>query len=252
MDETPIPDALARWGKPLAAVRLAGGTMPDPPGPITLPVGYALADRVAPGLGRMAGWKIGATSEGGMAFLGVAEPIRGRLFAERVWRNGGRADLAGDRPAEAEPEVALVMARDLVAGGDPRAAIGAVHAAAEIVRPSHGAPFRLGVGFIVADNAAGLGVLLGPALPMAVLDAPEQLSIGLRGTDGAETRGTADAVMGNPLEALAWLARVLGVVPAGSLVMTGAMARAVPIAGNGLLVLEAGAHGTATLHCHGL
>lgn len=253
-----MDEHLIAWGARLAAARLQGGTMPDPPCPITLAQGYGLADRAAPALGAMVGWKIGATSDNAMAFLGIAEPIRGRIFAERVWKDGDTALLAGARPAEAEPELAFVLAHDLVAGGDPAAAVGAVHAAAEIVRPSHGAPFRLGAGFIVADNAAGLGVLIGPQLPLTVLDSPERVRIAIRGPDGATAAGTADAVMGHPFHALAWLARHLGRVPAGSLVLAGAMARAIPIAGppaseaSGTLTLDAGVHGTARLTCHGL
>lgn len=242
----PMEQALIDWGAALAPARLAGGTVPDPPHPLTLEQGYAVAARQEAELGTPAGWKIGATSAGAMAFLRIGEPIRGRLFAERLWHHGSTAPLAGDRPAEAEPEVAFLLARDLLAGQDPRAAIAELRAAAEIVRPSHSRAFELGAGFIVADNAAGLGALLGPPLPPSLLDTPAALCIALQAGD-ARTEGSADAVLGNPLEALAWLARTLGRVPAGSWVLSGAMARAVPLPPSGQLFLDAGPHGRAAL-----
>lgn len=243
-------ESLLQWAAALAPARLAGRLLDDPPAPITLEDGYRLS-RIGEGLlGTPAGWKIGATSERAMGFLGVGEPIVGRLYAERIWHDGALADLAGERPAEAEPEVAFRLARPLAAGEDPRASIGAVHAAAEIVRPSHPAPFLLGVGFIVADNAAGLGALIGPPIPLESLEDPASITVALSVEGGASTEGRADAVLGNPLQALAWLARRLGTVPAGSWILSGAMAPAIPlVAGEsgGRLDLDAGPFGRARL-----
>jgi 2-keto-4-pentenoate hydratase len=174
----------------------------------------------------------------------------GRLYAERIWRDGDHAPLAGDRAAEAEPEIAFHLARPLAAGGDPLASLGAAHAAAEIVRPSHPDPFRLGPGFIVADNAAGLGALIGPAIPLADLAAPEAITVALATGGGMATSGQADAVLGNPLAALVWLAGKVGGLPAGAWVLSGSMAPAIalePAAGGGVLRLDAGRYGTATL-----
>lgn len=239
-------ETLETWAAALAPARLAGGSVADPPVPITLEEGYRLAALGADRLGTPAGWKVGATSEGAMAFLGLAEPIMGRLHAERIWHDGDRARLPGDHPPEAEPEVAFRLARALAAGEEPLAAVGEAFAAAEIVRPSHGEPFRLGAGFIVADNAAGLGALIGPPIPLEALAAPERIAVSLT-CGAASTTGSANAVLGNPLRALAWLAARLGTIPAGAWVLSGAMARAIPLQAD-TLVLDAGPYGTATLH----
>jgi 2-keto-4-pentenoate hydratase len=238
-------DSLGQWAAALPVARLAGRSVADPPSAISLTDGYRLARLGESLLGTPAGWKIGATSEGAMAFLKIGEPIMGRLYAERIWRDGDMADLSGERPAEAEPEVAFRLERALVAGEDPLAAVGEAYAAAEIVRPSHPDPFRLGAGFIVADNAAGLGALIGPPIPLDALAAPGEIAVSLTCGE-ASTSGHADAVLGNPLAALAWLAGKLGVVPAGSWVLSGAMARAIPLAGD-RLVLGAADHGSAIL-----
>jgi hypothetical protein len=67
----------------------------------------------------------------------------------------------------------------------------------------------------------------------------------------AATEGRADAVLGDPLAALAWLAGRLGVIPAGAWVLSGAMARAIPLERGehgGRLTLDAGTWGTASLN----
>jgi 2-keto-4-pentenoate hydratase len=185
-----------------------------------------------------------------MEFLGVDEPIMGRLYAERIWHDGDTADLAGDRPAEAEPEIAFLLGRSLKAGEAVSGAIAEARAAAEIVRPSHPEPFRLGPGFIVADNAAGLGALIGPPIPLAHLATPHAIRVSLADAGGGRCEGSADAVLGDPLAALAWLARRLGEIPAGAWVLSGAMARAIVLdgrLGEGHLQLDAGEFGTASL-----
>jgi len=244
------PTALEAWSRALVPARLEGGSVSEPPEPIMLETGYSIARLRCEGLGTAAGWKIGATSARAMEFLEVDEPIVGRLFAERIWHDGDLADLSGDRCAEAEPEVAFLLGRTL-AGGEPAlGSIAEMRAAAEIVRPSHDDAFRLGAGFIVADNAAGLGALIGPAIPLDLLETPGDIRIALSDEGGETCEGTADAVLGNPLEALAWLAGHLGEIPAGSWVLSGAMARAIPLAakgGQGLLELDAGPFGTAVL-----
>jgi 2-keto-4-pentenoate hydratase len=243
-------DELAAWAAGLAPARLTGGSIAEPPAPITLAEGYRLAMLGEGLLGTPAGWKIGATSARAMDFLGIDAPIRGRLFAERIWTDGARADLPRERPAEAEPEIAFRLARDLNAGEAPLAAVGEAFAAAEIVRPSHPDAFRLGAGFIVADNAAGIGALIGPPIPLALLAEPGDITVALSVEGGDACEGRADAVLGNPLAALAWLARDLGTVPAGAWVLSGAMAGAIPLVaptGEERLRLDAGPHGTATL-----
>ncbi len=237
---------LARWAARLAPARLSGGHVPDPPCPITLAVGYAIAEETAPELGTAAGYKIGATSSAAMAALGIAEPIRGRLFAERIWSDGAAIAVPGVRPPEAEPEVAIRLALPLAPGADPRPAIGAVRLAAEIVRATHADPFALGPGFIVADNAAGLGALLGPPLPPAALDQPAAIVATLSVDGGPATRGSADAVLGSPLAALGWLAATLGGLAAGQWVLTGAMARAIPVPPGATLRLDGGALGATS------
>lgn len=218
----------------LAAARLAGTLVPAP-GPLTLAEGYAVAEALYPLLGTAAGWKVGATSAGAQAFLKVAEPIRGRLYAERIWKAGDIA-LPGARPLEVEPEIVLRVGPDLA----PDAAWFGI----ELNRPSYAEPFACGVEAIVADNAASVGLLLGPALPLAALDAPAALIAAII-ADGVEVaRGSADAVLGNPRASYDWLRSVVELQP-GELVATGAMTRSAVVARGATLVLDCGAYGRA-------
>jgi 2-keto-4-pentenoate hydratase len=112
------------------------------------------------------------------------------------------------------------------------------------VRPTRPDAFAQGPGFIVADNAAGLAALIGPEVPLAALAEPAALRAALSAGD-ATTAGAADAVLGDPLRALAWLASALGELPAGTVVLTGAMARAIPAPPGAALLLDCGAWGRA-------
>jgi len=218
----------------LVAARLTGELVP-PPGTMTLAAGYVVATAVYAGLGTPAGWKIGATSDRAQDFLGVGEPIRGRLYFERIWREGD-VTIAGDRAVEAEPEIVLRVG----AGGAPDAAWFGI----ELNRSSFADPFAHGAGAIVADNAASVGLLIGRPLPLAALDDPGAL-VAMLDADGTEvTRGAADAVLGNPRTALAWLAGVVDLRP-GDFVATGAMARSAIVARGTVLTLDGGRYGSA-------
>lgn len=218
----------------IAAARRTGAELADPP-PLTLADGYRLQAEVVARLGATAGWKIGATNAAGQAFLGVDGPIFGRVLAAGLHEPGERARLAGSRPAEAEPEVLLRIG--------PGGVIGAVHLGLELNRPSRTDAFERGVGFIVADNAAHAGLVIGPALSRAVLDDPAALRVTLRRNGAAAGEGDAGAVMGSPIHALAALAAARPLAP-GDWIATGAMARACPFAPGDVVEADFGVFGT--------
>lgn len=233
---TDDPDQLAER---LAQARRSGGMAELPV--LALDAGYGIARRLAPRLGMVLGWKIGATSLGAMAFLKVEAPIHGRLFA--LWNNGAIIDLPGNRPIEVEPEILFVLGPDR----QPAAA----HFGVEFNRPSLADPFGLGAGAIVADNAASLGVLVGPAVPLGGLDTPELLVARLEIDGVLFATGSADAVLGNPLRALEALRTALADDPRGlqpgDIIASGAMCRSVLIGRGQALRLDCGAHGCATV-----
>ena len=208
----------------IAAARRVGGDLIPIPGAMTLEQGYRVQAALAPMLGEQLGWKIGATNAAGQAALGVGEPIFGRVFAGGVHRaHAEPLAFPGARAVEAEPEIVIEVGE----GGTPRAAWFGV----EIVRPSLTDAQTRGAGFIVADNAAHVALVLGPAIPLADLADPAALAVRLNVAGASAGGGSADAVLGDPRRALAWLAGALRRDPrglcAGDLIATGAMARSV-------------------------
>jgi 2-keto-4-pentenoate hydratase len=224
MNESDIA-ALARR---LAAARLAGDEIDDMPR-LDIATGWrvqaALAPHLETALGRQCGWKLGATSAGAMAFLGVTQPIVGRLFERRLWQQGPDAMLARTTGLEAEPEVILQLGSQLE--------VAAAWLGIEFNRPAIADPFRLGAGSIVADNAASFAVLCRHRLSLAHLRAPAGIRAALRIGRRDLCEGSADAVLDGPLSALAALQRLLADDPRGlqpgDYVATGAMCRSIQL-----------------------
>jgi 2-keto-4-pentenoate hydratase len=209
----------------IVAARMSGGSLDDG-APLTLEQGYAVAERVAPRLGAIAGWKVGATNPGAQAFLRIGEPLRGRIYREALHRSPAAFAPPGARPCEAEPEIVLEAGK---AGEPVRAWLGI-----EIVRPSRDDAQALGAGFIVADNAAHVALVIGPEIPIEALARPAGIRVELFRNGEAAGEGGADAVLGDPRRSLEWLAGK-GLLRVGDLVATGAMCRAVPFAAGDLV-----------------
>ena len=222
----------------IVAARLAGTELGDAPR-LSLDEGYAVQDAVAAGLGALAGWKIGATNAGGQRFLGVTGPIFGRVPQSGLRQSGERVALGGERPAEAEPEILFRLGAD--------GTVAATHLGIEINRPSRADVFELGVGFIVADNAAHAALVIGPAIPLAALDMQETVTVSLIRDGETVSTGDAAAVLGHPLRALEALSREHP-LREGDWIATGAMARACPFAPGDTVVADFGALGRVVAH----
>ncbi|MFI7062397.1 2-keto-4-pentenoate hydratase [Kribbella sp. NPDC050124] len=182
-------------------------------------------ERIAGG-GRVVGRKIGLTSPAVQQQLGVDRPDFGVLFADMEIANGGVVPAGVLLQPKIEAEVAFILGRDLDHDGDVREAVAFVLPALEIV-DSRIADWDISFGDTVADNASsGLFVLgdaratLGDVEPIDV-----QMSMQLDGETVSE--GSGKACLGDPLLALAWLARTareLGEpLRAGQLVLSGAL-----------------------------
>lgn len=82
------------------------------------------------------GWKVGFGSEKAMAQLGIEAPLVGFVTDRVMLPSQSTVSVEGWMNAAAEPEVALFLGRDLLAGasrGDAREAIAAVGPAIELV-----------------------------------------------------------------------------------------------------------------------
>jgi 2-keto-4-pentenoate hydratase len=191
-----------------------------------------IRQRVAEGA-RVVGHKVGLSSEAMQKMMNVDEPDYGHLLDEM--------QVFEDRPVRAanylyprvEVEVGFVLADDLPGAGctedDVLAATAAFAPAIELI-DSRIRDWKIKLCDTIADNASSAGWVLGEARV-----SPKDVDI--RGIEAVLTRngevvaeGRSDAVLGNPVTAVAWLARKVegfGVrLKAGDIVLPGSCTKA--------------------------
>jgi 2-keto-4-pentenoate hydratase len=221
--------------KALLEAKRSGGRMGLPAWtPGSMNEAYDVAGALTAGseTGPPIGWKIGATNGPAQAFLGISEPIRGRIFASGLRDSGVSVRHAPG--LEAEPEIIFRLRDDVCAfacrtGEGARAAIAATHGGFEINRPRYESPFEAGVLAIVADNAAHEGLVIGPRIETGDDPASIEAVLRLNGEEAGKAEGRA--VLGDPINALVWLAQSLPGDTAldGAWIATGGLCRSVAL-----------------------
>ena len=189
--------------------------------------------RVAAGA-RVVGHKVGLSSEAMQKMMGVDEPDYGHLLDDM--------EVFEDRPVPAgkflyprvEVEVGFILADDLPGAGctedDVLAATAAFAPSIELI-DTRITDWKIKLGDTIADNASSAGWVLGT-------DRVSPKDIDIKNIDAVLTRngevvaeGRSDAVLGNPVTAVAWLARKVddfGVrLRAGDIVLPGSCTRAI-------------------------
>ncbi|MYW01025.1 fumarylacetoacetate hydrolase family protein [Streptomyces sp. SID3343] len=187
--------------------------------------------------GRVTGRKIGLTSPAVQRQLGVDQPDFGVLFADMSVPDGGSVPVAELLQPRIEAEIAFVLGADLATGplddAQVRAAVAHAVPALEIV-DSRIRDWDITFGDTVADNGSSARYVLGTsAKPLAEFEPVEAvMTMKLHGE--TVSGGTGAACLGNPLTALAWLARTALAVGdplrAGQIVLSGALGPMVPAA----------------------
>lgn len=188
--------------------------------------------------GGVRGFKVGTTSDAAMARVGIDEPLFGFLERDDAVADGGTVDLRALIAPRIEMELAFVTREELAAAdcdaGAALAATAYVVPAFEII-DSRYVPGPFDVVAAVADNMSTARHVLGSERldPRAIDLAAVAATLEKNGVEIA--RGTGAAVLGHPARSLAWLVRTLArygmTIPAGSVVLTGGFADAVPAAG---------------------
>ena len=184
----------------------------------------------AGGRGAVAGYKIGLTTPIMQQLCGVAEPVYGAIFAGEV--HHGRAELAPRNYCRLgiETEIAVRLGEDLPQGGDRERVKGAVEscmAAIELLEDLRHDYKQLNAAAMVAGNVWNAGIVLAsPVTDWRRLDLAQLTArLSINGSEIGHGRG--GDVMGNPLNALAWLAEKRAAEDAplrrGMIVMTGSM-----------------------------
>ncbi|MUL46269.1 2-keto-4-pentenoate hydratase [Mycobacterium sp. CBMA293] len=193
---------------------------------------FNIRQRVAEGA-RVVGHKVGLSSEAMQKMMGVDEPDYGHLLDDM--------EVFEDKPVltskfllpRVEVEVGFVLADDLPGAGctedDVLAATAAFAPAIELI-DTRITNWQVKLCDTIADNASSAGWVLGK-------ERVSPKDIDIRGIDAVLKcngevlgEGRSDAVLGNPVTAVAWLARKVdqfGVrLKAGDVVLPGACMRA--------------------------
>jgi 2-keto-4-pentenoate hydratase len=237
-------DRLAR----AQATRVPCAPVRDLIGTDDLPAAYAVQQglvqrRIAAGA-TVVGRKIGATSEAVQRQLGVDQPDFGYLLDEMdvsdaAATGGGPISMAGLLQPRVEAEVAFRLGRDIDVPEDEitldfvRAAVEVALPALEIV-DSRIADWQIGFTDTVADCASsGLFVVGTDARPLTEVE-PVEVEMSLTINGEVRSSGNGAACLGDPLEALRWLAvqaaRFGDPLRAGHLILSGALGPFVPFA----------------------
>jgi 2-oxopent-4-enoate hydratase len=204
---------------------------------------------------QVVGYKIGLTSLAMQAQLGVDQPDYGHLLSSMGVADGDTIATAELIAPRIELEIAFVLRRDLqgpdVTGAEVLDATEAVFPSLEII-DSRVADWKIGLVDTVADNASS-GRFLLPSRLTAVRDLDLRLLGGIMEVNGELTSLICGAAaLGDPLAAVAWLANALsaygGRLEAGSIVLSGALDKSVPVKAGDVVRAEFDRLGSTTVH----
>jgi 2-keto-4-pentenoate hydratase len=193
-------------------------------------------ERIASGR-RVVGCKIGLTARAVQAQLGVDRPDFGMLFDDMGFGDGEPVPLSVLQQPKIEAEVAFVFGRDLKMGNpsqvDVMNAIDYALPALEIVG-SRVAGWNIKFVDTVADNASSGAYVLG-STPRKLSQFDLRLCGMVMNRRGEPVSvGAGAACLGNPINAVVWLARTMASLGqplrAGDLVLSGALGPMVPVA----------------------
>ena len=182
------------------------------------------------------GHKVGLSSEAMQSMMGVDEPDYGHLLADMEVFENIAVPAANYLFPRVEVEVGFMLADDLPGASctedDVLAATAAYVPAIELI-DSRIRDWKIALCDTIADNASSAGFVLGP-------ERVSPKDVDITGIDAVLTRngevvaeGRSDAVLGNPVTAVAWLARKVddfGVrLRAGDIVLPGSCTRAIDV-----------------------
>ncbi len=215
------------------------------------------AARLAAGA-TIVGRKIGLTSPAVQAQIGVDQPDFGVLFDDMGYAETETVPMSRLLQPKAEAEVAFVLKDDLVEGdldvAQVRAAVDYAVASLEIV-DSRVAGWDIRFGDTVADNASSGLYVLGS--DHKTLDEVEPVEVEMTMERGGEqvSSGNGAACLGDPLNALSWLARTAREfgepLRAGQVVLSGALGPMVDVRPGDVVTAEITGLGTVTARFSG-
>ncbi|MFC4025455.1 2-keto-4-pentenoate hydratase [Oceanobacillus longus] len=185
---------------------------------------------------KVVGKKIGLTSKAMQDMLGVSTPDYGHLLDNMIYSEDTAISLDQFIQPKVEFEIGFVLKEQLKGPGvtieDVIKATDYVVPAIEII-DSRIRDWKFKFEDTVADNGSSAGAIIGrDSIPLSEINLSE-VKMSLYKNDEFIDSAYGSAVMGNPLEAVAWLANELGVydisLNAGEIILAGALSKAIPI-----------------------
>jgi 2-keto-4-pentenoate hydratase len=192
-----------------------------------------IRQRVAEGA-RVVGHKVGLSSKAMQQMMGVDEPDYGHLLDEMEVFEDVPVNAARYLYPRVEVEMGFILATDLpganCAEEDVLAATEAVVPSIELI-DTRIADWKIALCDTIADNASSAGFVLGSArVSPADIDV-KTIDASLTRNGEVVAEGRSDAVLGNPVTAVAWLSRKVesfGVrLRKGDIVLPGSCTRAI-------------------------
>ena len=222
---------------------------------LDLPTAYAVQRALRDDAGPLAGWKLGVTSRAKQLQVGVDSPIRGFLAAANALDIGESLLVAEHIQPRCEPEVVLILGRDLegpyVTAADVMAATAAVAVGIEVL-DSRYSDYRFTMPDVVADNTSAGRYLVGAPVDAAGIDL-RLVGVVLEHRGEVVATASGAAALGHPASAVAWLVRSLHAegegLKAGEIVLSGGLTAAVPVVAGDCVVASIDRLGVLELAC---
>jgi 2-keto-4-pentenoate hydratase len=201
----------------------------------------ALVERRLAAGERHIGWKVGLTAKAIQEQFGFYEPVFGCILetlpsgyvfgATELIHPGFETELCIRLAGTLEGEVSIEYARD---------AIDVIHPSFEIIETR--GDFVNQIALALADNAQQRSVVLGAPIRLTPDMALDEVEARVRLNGQEVARGLGSAVLGNPLNSIAWLAGKLGQygqkLRAGDVIMTGSFVRQFPLSPGDVAVAD--------------
>ncbi|MGP6173737.1 2-keto-4-pentenoate hydratase [Corynebacterium sp. A21] len=214
-----------------------------------------IAARIAGGE-ELIGFKLGLTSVAKQEQMGVAAPLSGWLTDAHQRCNGEPIKVADYIHPRIEPEIAFILGRELkgpnCTRNDVKEATDYATAAFEII-DSRYRNFSFTLADVIADNASSAGFVLGSAhLKVGEFDLINE-SVELLVDGEIVATATGAAVLGDPAQAVADAVNEISArgqsLPAGSIVLSGALTDAVFLEHGSKFTARFGTLGDLTITC---
>jgi 2-keto-4-pentenoate hydratase len=201
----------------------------------------ALIDRRVAAGERRIGWKVGLTAKEIQAQFGFYEPVFGCVLEmQPTGHVFGATELI--HPGF-ESELCIRLGYGLEGNVSPeqvRAAVDVVYPSVEIIETRGDLVKQMALA--LADNAQQRSVVAGAPVPLAPDAALDQVTVRVQLNGREVATGLGSAVLGNPLNSIAWLAGKLGQygqrLRPGDVIMTGSFVRQFPLSAGDIAVAE--------------